>query len=498
MNEADARAVTLLQAVETVQPAPAAWADADRDWATRVALQDGDAGAASPAAGTEAFVVRRARQALQRLSQRDRVLVGAASGRLWRAQWLGGAVVAGLLVGMLADQIGSSQRINLLAPPLWGVLLWNAAVYLLLLAHGLARGMRRRPARAGLPTRWAQRLIGGAAEGSAREPNAGPSTGNADALQAFARLWSARSAPLSAVRAAALLHAAAAALALGLIAGMYARGLVLDYRVAWESTFLDAGSAHAALAAVLAPASAVSGVALPDVAAFEALRTAHGDRSTGASAAPWIHLLAGTLALFVVLPRTLLAAGSLLRARWLAGHVSLAADEPYFQRLARLRQGEDARVLVVPYARTPEGAAAERLTAQLAPTLGERLTVRIAPTTAFGDEDEAGLAVAPDTTLVLALFDLTATPEADSQGRFVSRAARLAPPGAATVLCVDEAAFLARFAGDAARLAQRRGAWRQLAEARGTLPVFVDLSSDAGEPGAWSPALRQPVRRESA
>ena len=52
-----------------------------------------------------------------------------------------------------------------------------------------------------------------------------------------------------------LMHALAAALALGLIGGMYLRGLVFDVRAGWQSTFLDAGSVHAFLATALAPAS---------------------------------------------------------------------------------------------------------------------------------------------------------------------------------------------------------------------------------------------------
>jgi hypothetical protein len=58
-----------------------------------------------------------------------------------------GVVAAGL--GLLADPIGASQRINLLTPPLWGVVLWNVAVYLLL----LGRAGRRDAAPAAGPAR---------------------------------------------------------------------------------------------------------------------------------------------------------------------------------------------------------------------------------------------------------------------------------------------------------------------------------------------------------
>ena len=424
--------------------------------------------------------------------------------RLWRSRWIAWAVLAGLLLGVLADSIGSSQRINLLAPPLWAVLAWNAVVYLVLLGHALARLLMRktRPGSLVMLTQRVMRL-------RARLPGAGSvstsASGSAPALQLFARLWLRLSAALSAARAATLLHAAAAALALGLIAGMYLRGLVLDYRASWESTFLSADAAHAALAFVLAPAVAVSGIALPDAAVFEALRSVHGSAVAGASAAPWIHLLALTLMLFVVAPRTLLALVGALRSRWLARRFALPMGEAYFQRLARLQHGDVARVVVLPYASTPNAQAALGLQAVLGPALGDGLKLRIAPTAAFGAEDDddaggAGTSLDAGTTLVVALFDLSATPEAESQGRFVQQLAARAPAGAATIVLVDEVAFKQRFSGDPMRLTQRRDAWRVFAEALGTVAVCVDLDApDApnatGAVRALQSALRSPVAR---
>ena len=132
MNEDSARAALLLQAFETAQPPSPSWSDDDRAWATRLALQDN-------AADAEAFIARRAHHAVQRLGAREPAAAKWLARRLWRGRWVGWAVLAGLIAGGLADSIGSSQRINLLAPPLWAVLAWNAVVYLLLLGHALAR-----------------------------------------------------------------------------------------------------------------------------------------------------------------------------------------------------------------------------------------------------------------------------------------------------------------------------------------------------------------------
>ncbi len=491
MNEDSARAVTLLQAFESAQPSPANWGDDDRAWATRLALQDAPASA-------EAFVVRRAHHAMQRLAPREPAAAAWLARRLWEWRWIGWVAFGAGLLGLLADSIGSSQHINLLAPPLWAVLAWNALVYALLLGHTLAR-LLLRPSRPGTLQRLAQRAL----RLGRRMPGAGAAAGgSARALQAFAALWLRRSAPLSGARATTLLHAASAALALGLIAGLYLRGLVLDYRVAWESTFLGAATAHDALALLLAPAVALSGIALPDAAAFEAMRAVHGAAAAGAPAAPWIHLLALTLALFVVLPRSALALAAALRAQWLARRFVLPANDPYFERLARQRRGDVPQVAVLPYASTPLPQAVLGLQALLAPALGDGMELRVLPTTAFGAEDDAAALTVPmpGTTLAIALFDLAATPEAESQGRFALRLARGAPAGAATILLVDEAGFRERFGTDSARLAQRRDAWCAFGERLGTLPVFVDLAAPdiAAAPRALELAMRRPVARGDA
>ena len=483
MTEDDARRVTLLQAFETAQPPSPLWGDDDRAWATRLALQGG-------AVSAETFIARRAQHALQRLTPREGALARWRDARTWAAQAAAWAALGGWLLGLLADSIGSSQHINLLAPPLWGVLVWNAVVYLVLLGHGLAR-LLARPTRPGL----LRRLTGRALRFGHGRAAADPAAGAAAPLPIFASLWLRRSAPLSGARAAVVLHVAAAALAVGLIGGLYLRGLVLDYRAGWESTFLGAASAHAVVSTLLAPAAALAHIAVPDAAAFEALRSAHGSASAGAPAGPWIHLFALTLLGFVVLPRAALALAGAARARWLSGHMALPLEDPYFQRLARQQQGDVAQVVVQPYASGVDAQSAPRLQSLLAPVLGDGLALRIAPGAAFGAEDAPVAAPAPGTTLGAVLFDLSATPEVQVHGRYLRAFAASAPAGAATIVFVDEAAFRRRFGADSARLAQRREAWRVFTEALGTLPVFIDL--DAPDAAAVQRgvqlALRSPV-----
>jgi hypothetical protein len=153
------------------------------------------------------------------------------------------------------------------------------------------------------------------------------------------------------------MHTAAAALALGLIAGLYLRGLVMDYRAGWQSTFLDAGAVQALLGVVLAPAAWLTGVAVPEVAP---LRLAPG-AAASASAAPWIHLLAATLMLTVVLPRLLLAGRAAWGAARLSQRLPLALEGEYFERLHPLMRRASRRPLTLLWCPLAPAAEAPRL-----------------------------------------------------------------------------------------------------------------------------------------
>lgn len=306
MTEDEARRVLLLQARETDGPSTL-WGAEDRRWATRQATE-----AVGDDAAPQRFVVARATVALQRLLPRDGAGRRWLTRRGWHAAWVLLAVLGGFIAGLAADQLGTPQRVNLLAPAVWAVVAWNLAVYAALLLPLPALGLRD------ALTRW----------GLGRDE--GP-----DAL------WARHAEPLQAARVALVLHAAAAALGAGLMAGLYLRGLVLDYRAGWQSTFLDAAGVQQALAWLLAPASRLSGIAVPDVAP---LRIGPGGDAV-ATAAPWIHLYATTLALAVLLPRGLLAVLAGWRARWLSRHFPLPLDTPYFEALHPLMRPGLPRVL---------------------------------------------------------------------------------------------------------------------------------------------------------
>ncbi len=467
MNEADARNALLIRAFETA-PASPHWDQEDREWASRSAAQiEGEK------ASAEAFVSRRAGLAAERLASRLPAVGHAVSAVSWRP-WIGWLVaLAALLAGLVLDALSAEKRINVLAPPILAILLWNVAVYLLIAARSVLRP-RSEPAMP-RPLRPMQRLVARLVQGipkSLLRPEA-------DApLAQFVRQWLQASAGLNAARTMSLLHLAAAAFAIGAVAGLYTRGLAFEYVAGWESTFLGVDTVERTLRFVLGPASLLTGIGLPDAARLAAMRLPAG---VGENAAGWIHLYAVTLLLAVVVPRALLGFLAALRARQLAADLPIALDDGYFQNLRRRHSGTAAQVQVIPYSYQPTTGSAGGISRLVQQIYGAETKVAVAPTVALGGEDHLGarLAGAGPVTATIALFSLAATPEVENHGAFVAALDAALPAQAVVIALVDESAFLRRFGADSQRLAERRAIWRRILASRVDIePVFAALEDE--------------------
>lgn len=467
MNAADLRAVLMLRAIGDAAVAPGG---DPPDWAGAEARRR--LGEQAP---PEAWLGERARLLLDRLGQTQpawRPLLAwasAAAGGGW--PWL--LPVLAALIGAIGENIGQAGVIHLLAPPLLGLLAWNAVVYALLGVQALRR--RAPGATPGGPLRQSLARLAARTGFQLARAGAGLDAPRAAALARFQRDWLALSAPWQAARGAAWLHLSAAALALGALASWYARGLVLDYRASWDSTFLDAGQVRAVLGWVLGPAAALTGQPLPDAAALAALRGAAGGSE---SAARWIHAWSLTIALAVVLPRLLLAGLAAARARRLADRLPLPDDEA-LRRLLRTAAGEQAPVLVLPYSYKLDAARQAALASWVDRLWGPGVQLQLQGSLPMGAEDTLAQHL-PSTlpaTLVL-LFALTATPERETHGALLRALKALrdgqAPP---PEVLVDESGFRQRLAGGHLdeRLAQRRAAWQALLQPAGITPRFIDL-----------------------
>lgn len=457
MDERTALDVTAVRALETGERARDDWTDADRAWASRAAAE-----VVGEHASPEQFVGRRATLALERLGERDARFVRATRALEWRP-WVGHAAIAGALVlGVAVDRIGGAQTINLLAPPVFLLLAWNLAVYVML---AFAPFVRRRP---GETLGALRAALARFASGAASTPRLRAAERNAR-YAAMAGDWARLSAPLYAARAARILHFAAAALALGVIAGMYVRGLAFEYRATWESTFLDASQVRALLAAALAPGVWLTGFRVPDVAQVTAIRAPATE-----NAAAWLHLIAATVLAVVVVPRIVLGLLAAMVERRRATRLPVPFAEPYFRRLLRGFRGGAVRVRVVPYSYTPGAPAQAGLEAIVARGFGGSAAILVDAPVAYGAD---ALTARAGPGHAIALFNATATPERDVHGAFVEMLARDTQATAPVIALVDESAFRARWPGDDARLAERRATWRDALTPTGAAVVFADLAT---------------------
>ncbi len=503
MTESDAKDVLLLRAVETAaQPEALGWRDADRRWASDEAARQ-----VGSAAGANVFIATRARLGLDRWLATSSANAGTprvlhALRRGVAPGWALAFWAAAFVLGLAGDTLSAhGGRLNLLAPPLLALCLWNLAVYaaLALAASRSALAAPRR-ASAGSAAAAAQAAKGWMARGAAwaavrraawlRRAAVAGEGGSAAALaqvsQRFVSDWTRAAAVPLGHRAALWLHVGAAALALGLLAAMYARGLVADFRAGWDSTFLGASQVHALLHAVLGPAAALLGWPLPDAAQLAALRWADG--SAGEPAARWLHLHALTALGVVVAPRLLLALWQGWRARQSARDLDLTMDDAYFSALRRAAPAEARPVLVLPYSLTLASAQHAGLAAALVEVFGNGAAARLAPSAAQGAEDQPAsawlplsLAELPDD--IALLYALAATPERETHAAFGRVLAAALPPRCTLTPLIEQSAYRQRLgrAGDAAqRLAQRRAAWTDTLTAAGLpAPRFIDLAAEA-------------------
>jgi len=464
MDELAALDVTAVRAVELRDGDRTFWTDADRAWASRAAAE-----VVGERADAATFIARRAQLALERLADRGKALPRAVRALRWRP-WVGWAIVAAAFVlGAAADRIGGAQRINLLAPPVFALLVWNLAVYAVLAGGFVVRygdasppGPLRRlvmhaAAKAGL----------GLATGGRRDDMIGGS------IAALTVDWTSLAAPLYTVRSARILHLAAAALALGVIAGLYVRGLAFEYLATWESTFLEPAGVRSLLAAALAPGAFLTGISVPGVAQVAAIRAPASE-----NAAMWLHLLAASVFTVVVIPRLALAGAAGVVERYRASRLPVRLAEPYCQRLLRGFRGGPVRIRAIPYSYAVPPAAFAGLQAIVARVFGGGAALTVESPVAYGGADTVAARAAPDGQgPVIALFNLTATPERDVHGAFIAAAAAQLGPAQPLLAIVDESAFRARWPGDERRLAQRRGIWSELLTRQRIPPIFLDLAA---------------------
>jgi len=360
MQDRALRKVLLVRAIEETDRDGEALPLAERTEATRTVMGNNPPNVeiqvgAPLSSATEWFLVRRADVLIDALRGRspgiDHVLaVAGGATSLDR-----GLLAAGFALGAaLSFFDGARGGINIFAPPLAVLLVWNLLVYVFIgirsskvriesTAPGAANPEALResfvqPSGFGrFYARWVRRQVERLLGHSTRF-NAPLAPG----LRRFAGDWLELAQPLFFARARRLLHLSAVFAAIGLVAGYYFRGFVLRSAAGWEgSGAIGPETAHALLTVLYGPAALLSGIAVPAADGMAALRWSAPSLSGVGEPAIWVHLIALTAGLYIVLPRLVLTVLSALRLWRLSRRLVLPpAIVSYLQTLvATVRSG---------------------------------------------------------------------------------------------------------------------------------------------------------------
>ncbi len=450
LSEDDAQAIALVRAIEETDRSGGVLPLAERRAATAAARGAHPEGDAWLAVRARALVVALKRQLpfVPRLLRFTSPVRGL----------LAPALALAFVLGLVTNALGPEQRINVLALPLLGVIAWNLTILAMIAVRGvlpldLGSGV---PRFVGRLEAMARRLVDRLPRPAAGRTAAGPGAGEQDllkrALERYLSDWLPAVAPLAAVRGRRLLHASSLLLILGVVTGMYLRGVAFQYHATWESTFLNSAAVDGFLGTILAPASALLGVPVPRAPAIES--PAYGD------AGPWIHLWAVTAALFVGVPRMLLAAAFSARCARRRRRLRVTLPGAYLRRLLASIDTSERSLEIIPFSYRPPARTAEALKHILFDLFGPRSEIRLRPTLDYGAEPAA--VESSNGRLRLVLFGLAQTPEAEVHGELLRSLCEELPDGQALLAMVDGSSYRQRLASSgraAERLAERRRAW---------------------------------------
>jgi hypothetical protein len=354
MDEPAARRVLLAKAIETTDREGTLLPSTERDQVDLRARQDALLAPAGIApVHTEEFIHMRAQRVLAAVGVHHPWLASLQEPRPWQTwlEWL--VPLTALIVGVATDAIGNPHRVDLVSLPLLGIVAWNIAMYLILFLGAVwPRSKERRRS-------WLAhvgRMSGGVPGLRRREGDA--------AMQAAVRFhldWFRASQSVHIERVKRVLHLSAAAWALGVILSLLVRGLVVEYRVGWESTFLGPQQVYAILSVLRLPALLVhqfDNFTVNDVAQ---MRFSEGGGAP--VGAPWVWMYVALLVTVVVLPRLVLATYAAWREQRLMRAFPIDTHEPYFERIVSLQSSMRVQLGLLVH----RGADRERLLRAIAP-----------------------------------------------------------------------------------------------------------------------------------
>lgn len=483
MNEQQYRDVLLAKAIE-MQAAPegSLLSQHDLRTATEKALHELRGKNNTQQRHFERLVARRAELLLQTSNQYDaRIHTLRFPAHRW-SRWLWAIPVLALLLGFASEKVAEPHRLSLIALPLLAIVSWNMLVYAFMLVRGVLSLGRRKPSKSldsdahlnasGTLGLWLSR-----SSAVLKDPTIGR------IYQHFLRDWSPFLQRKQARQLQAMLHISAAMLAVGVIAALWVTGMFNEYRIGWESTWLNAGQMHTLVNILSWPAQAILGMPPWSLEHIQLLQTWPAGNQQGGQ--QWILAYSLLLGLVVVLPRLLMALFNAVMIVRLTQSLHLPLAHPYFQQLTRDFSSDATTVLVHPFSMSMNAHRKQVLQQHLQTQFGAAAHLQFAPNIEYGDTSgHSGYFrdTLEDKTpsLQVLLFNLAATPEDETHGTVIAQFESHTPgPTGVWIYCAEMAERLGSGAAAQQRLNERKLLWQQCIQAHGMQVAFVEQPAAA-------------------
>ena len=383
--------------------------------------------------------------------------------------------IPALGAGLLINGLGETQRVNLLNFPLLLLLLWNFGIYLSTALMALLKSSTK-TTWLDKAAMWRSTFAGLWGHRSCLSMNLSDPSSVAwveEATKRFMTLWWPHVRSVWTQRLRQLLHLGAACLALGIVLGLYIRGLALDYQANWESTFLSANQVQVLLHTLLGPAAWLLSYPFPDLSEIVNLQAPqHGP------AAPWIHMWAVTALAMIVIPRSIMVwrcHQSLNKARETS---ALPLHDPYFVHLLAPDRGQEMHVDILPYSYHPSPAAKHFLDHGFLNLFGNLATIQWQSAISFGQEIPTWPKVSTLTRAFVVIFNAGQTPEGEVHGEWlhtIQTQMDTGRPDSRLLVLLDEEPYGQSV--DKTRVIERRQAWQRLCNQYHLEIVPVDPST---------------------
>ncbi len=325
ISDKDAKQVLLVKAIESAD-GERLLTQTQRHAATELlwAGLPGNPKGLTDAEWTRKILLPRAQRLLDEAAAKNPHLRTVLEPSLLRRLTVAGVFGFAFFVGVLADHLPNSERINLLATPLAAIVVWNwgviaVAVLSFVIPNAAAPGRLVRQLLADtLPLILSREL-----------------RSRMWLAAVVRRYWQLRidaAAPLLQARLSAVLHLSAVALTIGAMLSITWGALRQEYQVGWSSTLCKDECVYVVQSAFFYPTLPLAEVIGAQPFSRDDVRRLHRwEAPASDDGERWFRLTTALLLFTVALPRGLLAALSRWRARRLRSRCQLNLDDPYFR-----------------------------------------------------------------------------------------------------------------------------------------------------------------------